>query len=239
VQLSAVVLGVCSLHDIPIGIAVAIAVSSGIIVGIINGFVIARGKLGDFIVTLGTFSIISGLALLISNAQPVTITSAALDKLSSGYVGPVSFLVLVATIVGAIGWFVLFKTRFGTYVLAIGGKRAAAVAMGISFTRVKVAVYAISGGLAAIGGIMLVARLGSAEPTAGSEYQLTSIAAAVLGGVSLFGGRSSVWGAVAGAVILTGILNVLNITGVPAYYQPIAVGLVVILSALLRRVDSS
>ena len=160
-------------------------------------------------------------------------------KLATGGVGVLSLLLLIALIIAGVAWVLLFYTPFGTHVLAVGGNKGAADAMGLHFTRIKVAVYSISGLLAAVGGILLAARLGAAEPTAGAGYQLQSVAAAVLGGVSLFGGKSSIFGPVTGAVILTGILNILNITGVDPYYQPIAVGAVVVASAILRRFENS
>jgi ribose/xylose/arabinose/galactoside ABC-type transport system permease subunit len=236
-QLSAVLLGQALSHGWSLWSAVLASVAAGALAGVVNGLLVAKGKIGDFIVTLGTAAAIQGLTLLISQAQPVVVAEAPLIRLSVGSVGPFSYMLLVALVVAGIGWYVLFATPFGTHVLAVGGNRKGAAAMGVRTDTVKIAVYAISGTAAAIGGILLTARLGSAEPTAGAEYQLTSVAAAVLGGVSLFGGRSSIFGPVVGAVILTGILNLLNITSVSVYYQPIALGVVVVLSALLRRFE--
>jgi len=236
-QLSGVALGlvVAAGSSPELGILVALAV--GTAAGALNGFLIFRLKISDFIVTLGTFSAFSGLTLLLSDARPQIVNSPTLLAISTGGIGPMSYLLLVALVVAAVGYLLIFHTRFGTHVLAVGGNRKAADAMGLSFGNVKVGVYAISGLLAAIAGILLVARLGAAEPTAGSAYQLTSIAAAVLGGVSLFGGKRSIVGPLIGAVVLTGVVNLLTIAGVPVYYQPIAVGAVVVLAAYLRRYE--
>lgn len=239
-QLSGIVLGAVAVRvGAPLGVAIVAALLAGTLVGAVNGWIISKGKINDFIVTLGTFGAFTGLTLLISQAQPQTLSSEFLIRLATGGVGVLTYFLLVALVIAALGWLLLFSTPFGTHVLAVGGNKGAAAAVGLSFARVKIGVYAISGLLAGVGGVLLAARLGAAEPTAGGDYQLQSIAAAVLGGVSLFGGKSSIVGPVIGAVILTGILNILNITGVDPYYQPIAVGAVVVLSALLRRFENS
>lgn len=239
-QLSGVLLGITVAgHGWPVGFGIAVSLAAGAAAGAVGGLIVARGKIGDFIVTLGSFSVLTGLTLLLSDGKPTIVRSAFLTKTATGSLGPVGYLPLIAVGVALLGWIVLFNTAFGTHVLAVGGNKGAADALGLSFTRVKIAVYAVAGMLSALGGILLVARLGAAEPTAGAEYQLTSVAAAVLGGVSLFGGRSSIVGPVVGAVVLTGILNLLNLTGVDPYYQPIAVGTVVVLAAVIRRYETS
>jgi ribose/xylose/arabinose/galactoside ABC-type transport system permease subunit len=238
-QLSGILLGTAAVDaGVPIGTAILVALAGGALAGALNGLIIAHGRISDFIVTLGTFGAYTGLTLLISQAQPQVLDSLFLIRVATGGIGVFTTLLLIALVIAGCAWVVLFRTPFGTHVLAVGGNRGAADALGLRFTRIKVAVYAISGLLAAVGGVLLCARLGAAEPTAGAGYQLQSIAAAVLGGVSLFGGRSSVFGPVAGAVILVGILNILNITGVDPYFQPIAVGVVVVLSAVLRRFEN-
>lgn len=236
-QLSGVFLGVVVGWGLSPELGMIGALLVGAAAGALNGLIISKLKITDFIVTLGTFSAYSGLTLLLSDAKPKIISSPLLIAISTGGFGPISYLLLIALIVAAIAYVTMFHTPFGTHVLAVGGNRKAADALGISFTRVKVGVYAISGLLAAVAGILLVARLGAAEPTAGSTYQLTSIAAAVLGGVSLFGGKTSIVGPLLGALVLTGVVNLLTITGVPVYYQPIAVGAVVVLAAYLRRYE--
>ena len=129
----------------------------------------------------------------------------------------------------------MFHTGFGTHLLATGGDKEAARNMGVNVDRIKVAAYAISGFLAGVAGIMLTARVGSAEPAVNTEFLLNSVASVVLGGVSLFGGRGSIVGPVAGALLLTALLNGLTLLGVSEYWQPVAVGSVVILSAFLTR----
>lgn len=236
-QLAGVTLGVVFTATQSIELGMLAAVVVGALAGMLNGFIVAKWGITDFIVTLGTFSAFSGLTLLISDAKPTPVNSTTLIVISTGGIGVISYMLIIAIIVAVIARIVLFNTPFGTHVLAVGGNRKAADSLGLSFTGVKMGVYTISGILAGIAGVLLVARLGAAEPTAGSDYQLTSIAAAVLGGVSLFGGKSNIIGPLIGAVVLTGVVNLLNITGVPVFYQPIAVGAVVVLAALLRRFE--
>jgi ribose transport system permease protein len=236
-QLSGVFLGMIVSWGFAPELGIVGAILVGAAAGALNGFIVSKLKITDFIVTLGTFSAYSGLTLLLSDARPQIVSSRTLTVLSTGGFGILSYMLILALAVATIAYIVMFHTPFGTHLLAVGGNRKAADALGVSFTRVKVGVYAISGGLAAVAGILLVARLGAAEPTAGSAYQLTSIAAAVLGGVSLFGGKASIIGPLLGALVLTGVVNLLTITGVPVYYQPIAVGAVVILAAYLRRYE--
>ena len=212
----------------------AAIVASGL-VGVVNGVIVARGKITDFIVTLGTLSAASGLALILSEGKPVTIIDATLLRLSTGGLGIFGWSFIIAAIVAVLAHVLLFRTRFGTHVLATGGAPESATAMGISTQRVKIAVYTISGVLAGLGAILLIARIGAAEPAANTAFLLNSVAAVVLGGVSLFGGRGSIIGPVIGALLLIALVNGLTLLGVSQFYQPLAVGIVVVLAALLTR----
>lgn len=235
VMLSGVAVGVAVSNHWGLAVGIVLAVLIGATMGVINGVIIAKGKISDFIVTLGMLSVASGIALVLSNARPVTIIDPAMSALASGSFGPFKIIVIVAAIVAVIGHVVLFQTRLGTYLLAIGGNAEASRDVGINVGRIKICAFAISGLLAGIAGVMLTARIGAAEPSAGSTYLLTSVASVVLGGVSLFGGRGTILGPVAGALLLTALLNLMNILGVGVFYQPIVVGVVVILSALMYR----
>lgn len=212
-----------------------VAVAAGGLVGAVNGLLIARGRITDFIVTLGTLSAASGAALILADGKPVTVIDATLLRLSSGGIGIFGYMVLVAAGVALAAHVVLFHTRTGTHVLATGGSAEAATATGISTARVKTAVYTASGLLAGLAAILLVARVGAAEPAANTSFLLNSVAAVVLGGVSLFGGRGTILGPVIGALLLTALANGLTLLGVSQFYQPLAVGIVVVLAALLTR----
>jgi ribose transport system permease protein len=218
-----------------LGLACLAAVLASTAIGLANGFGIARGKIADFIVTLGTLSAASGLALILSDGKPVTVIDSTLLRLSTGGIGIFGWTFLIAAIIALIAHVVLFHIRFGTHVLATGGSVDSASAMGISTRRVKIAVYVISGVLAGLAAILLVSRVGAAEPAANTAFLLNSVAAVVLGGVSLFGGRGTIIGPVIGALLLTALVNGLTLLGVSQFYQPLAVGIVVVLAAFLTR----
>lgn len=211
------------------------AVVSGLLGGFINGFVVARFKINDFIVTLGMLSLASGVALVISDGRPVQIIDPFLAGLAINGIGPVPYLMVIAIVILVIAQVVLTQTRFGTYILATGGDPEVARSMGINTNMVKIAVYAIAGALAGIAAILAVSRIGAAEPAVNTAYLLNSVAAVVLGGVSLFGGRGNLFGPFVGAILLQLIIIGLTITGVPQYYQYIAIGIIVMLAAILVR----
>ncbi|MBM9467431.1 ABC transporter permease [Nakamurella leprariae] len=233
--LSAVMFGVGYGADWSIFLCCLLAVVTGSLFGLLQGVIIGRGKITDFIVTLGGLSVASGLALVISDGQPVTVISRFMLRLSTDGIGIIGWPVIVALVVALIFHGVLFHTRFGTHVLAAGGSEDAARATGISIARIKTAVYTVAGIMAGLAAILLVARVGAAEPAANTQFLLNSVAAVVLGGVSLVGGRATIWSPVCGALLLTALTNGLTLLGVSQYYQPIAVGGVVVLAALLAR----
>jgi ribose transport system permease protein len=233
--LSGVVLGQLYQDGRSIWIALLAALVVGAAVGFVNGFIIAKAKINDFIVTLGSLSIAAGLALVISDGKPVEVINRTMLDLSTNSVGPLRWAVLVAIVVAIGMHLLLFHTRFGTHLLATGGNAEGARAVGVRTQRIKIAAYTISGLMAGLAAILLVARIGSAEPAAATSLLLNAVAAVVLGGVSLFGGRGTIAGPVIGAVLLTALVNGLTLAGVSEAYQPIAVGTVVVASAVLMR----
>ncbi|MFB2580431.1 ABC transporter permease [Herbiconiux sp. P15] len=212
-----------------------VAVVAAMLIGLINGLLIAKGKVTDFIATLGTLSVATGLALIVSNGKPISINSPELLTLTSGSIGIFGYPIILAAVIAVAAWFFMFRTRFGLHVQAVGGNEESAVANGISATKVRMAVYLIAAGLAGLAALLLVARVGAAEPAINTQYLLNSIAAVVLGGVSLTGGKAKIVGPVIGALLLTALTNGLTLLGVSQFYQPLAVGLVVVLAALLTR----
>jgi ribose transport system permease protein len=231
--LAAVIFGI--VFDAGLLAAVVAAVVTGLLVGLVNGLIISRGRITDFIVTLGMLSAASGMALIFADGKPKTIISAPLLKLSTGTVWIFGYSFLIAIALAAVAHVVLFHTRFGTYVLATGGNSEAAAATGVSTARIKTTVYIIAGLTAGIAAILLVARVGAAEPASNTSFLLNSVAAVVLGGVSLFGGRATIAGPVVGALLLTGLVNGLTLLGVSQFYQPLSVGVVVVAAAFLTR----
>jgi ribose transport system permease protein len=217
--------------------AIAVGVLAGAFMGWVNGIVIAPGKVAPFIATLATMTLLRGAALVLSKGSPVTgFSSRFISMLGGGYfLSVIPVPVVCVAIVFALFWFVLRKTVFGRHVYAIGGNVEAARLSGIKTDRVQIMVYTISGVMAAIAGVILTSRLNSAQPTAGAGYELDAIAAVVLGGTSLAGGRGWIFGTLVGALLIGVLNNGLNLLGVSAFYQQVIKGAVILLAVLLDR----
>ncbi len=210
----------------------------GMLLGLFNGIVITKGRIPDFIATLGMFTTARGVGLLITQGLPVPshITAIQLKAYlpreliwlgSGGILGiPVPAIVALAAVI--LGWFILQHARLGRSALAVGGNREAARVSGINVDRVKIAVYGFSGLTAGIGGLVLTGRLNSANALMGEGTELQSIGAVVLGGTNLFGGEGTVVGTVIGALIMGVLGNGLNLLNVSAFWQRVINGLVII-----------
>lgn len=218
-------------------VATLVGIASGAAMGAANGLVIAKGKVAPFIATLGTMTILRGLALVVSNGSPVTgINSDFFTMLGGGYVADlIPIPVIWMALMFAVMWFVLKKTVFGRHVYAVGGNEEASRLSGVSVDRVKIWVYTLSGAMSAMAGIILTSRLNSAQPTAGAGYELDAIAAVVLGGTSLTGGRGWIFGTLVGALLIGVLNNGLNLLGVSSFYQQVIKGVVILLAVLIDR----
>ena len=236
---AAVGFGLAWQADLGFWVAVVAAFAAGGVIGLLNGLLIAYGKVTDFIATLGTLGVATGVALIASSGKPITVNSTELLRLTTGSLGIFGYPIILAAIVGVVAWLVMFRTRFGLHVQAVGGNEESAVANGVAAPRVRLTVYVVSALLAGLAAILLVARVGAAEPAINTAYLLNSIAAVVLGGVSLTGGKAKILGPILGALLLTALTNGLTLLGVSQFYQPLAVGLVVVLAALLTRFQKS
>ncbi|MDD2862227.1 MAG: ABC transporter permease [Acidiphilium sp.] len=234
---AAVVFGLAYNGGLGMPLAIIAAILSGTLVGLINGLIIAKLKVNDFIATLGMLGVMNGVALIVSGGQSFAVNSHFLQSLALGSIGPIRYFYLIAILIAVGAHLVFTHTAFGTHVLATGGNRDAARNMGIPTDRMKIAVYVIDGALVGLAAILLVARTGGSDPSLQTSQLLTSIASVVLGGSSLFGGRAAVLGTVAGALVLTTLLNGFTLLQVSEYYQPIAVGIVVIAAAVLSRLQ--
>jgi ribose transport system permease protein len=220
-------------NGIVAGILAGLAV--GLIAGAVNGLLIARIGLAPFIVTLGTLTLFRGTALVYTNGQPIYNIPEPFRSVFAGTLGPIPTPVIFAIVVAVVADFVLRRTTFGEHIVAIGGNEEAARLCGVAVGRVKASVYVIAGGLAALGGFVLVARIGAAEPIGGSGYELDAIAATVIGGTSLFGGVGTIGGTLIGALILGGLRNGLTLMNVQSFWQQVASGLVIILAVLIDK----
>ena len=215
---------------------------SGVVVGIVNGYVIARIGVSPFITTLGTMVLVRGVVLLITGGSPVVgeegLPQAFVDFGTGRFYG-VPYLVITAALAFIVFAWILHRTAFGTRVYAIGGNKEAAFLSGLPVNRVTIANYAICGLTAALAGVMLAARLQSGQPTAGEFYELTVIAAVVLGGAALHGGEGKLYKSMVGVLIMTILANSLNLMGVDSYWQRVAMGLVIILAAAADQMRHS
>lgn len=212
--------------SIALGIAIALAVGLG--VGIVNGLLTAFTRVPAFIVTLGTLSIAGGIALLVTGGEPIYQLPPSFNAFGINAIWVFPYIILVSALLAILGQVLLRRTRFGRSVYAVGSNSRAAALSGLPVRRNLVLVYAMSGVLSAVGGILLTAYVNSALPTAGANYELDSIAAVVIGGGSLFGGQGAVWSSMLG-VLLIGVLgNGTDLLGVSSYSQTVILGAVVI-----------
>jgi ribose transport system permease protein len=222
-------------------LAILIGLLAGAAMGAFNGLIITKGKVAPFIATLATMTIFRGLTLVYTDGRPITglSDSTLFVLLGKGYLGWIPVPVIWMLAVYFIMYFMLKKTVFGRRVYAIGGNEEAAILSGIRADRVKLWVYTITGTLSAFGGIILASRLNSAQPTAGVTYELDAIAAVVLGGTSLSGGRGWIFGTLIGALIIGVLNNGLNLMNVSSFYQQVVKGGVILLAVLLDRKKSA
>ncbi|MCR9910667.1 ribose ABC transporter permease [Vibrio campbellii] len=223
--------------EVPVLIAVPTALFAGAALGAISGIIIAKGKVQAFIATLVTMTLLRGVTMVYTDGRPIstgfTDTADAFAWFGTGYALGIPVPVWLMVIVFAAAWYLLNHTRFGRYVYALGGNESATRLSGINVDRVKIGVYAICGMLAALAGIIVTSRLSSAQPTAGMGYELDAIAAVVLGGTSLMGGKGRIMGTLIGALIIGFLNNALNLLDVSSYYQMIAKAVVILLAVLV------
>ncbi len=220
---------------LPWPLAALAALGVGLIVGLINGSLIAFVRITPFIVTLGMLSVVRGAALVASNGRPIFGYPAAFNSAVGGDVASIPMPAIIALVAALISWLVLRYTRLGEYTYAMGGNEEATRLSGVDVRKYKIAVYVICAVFAALAGVVLTARLGAAEPIAATGYELHAIAATVMGGTSLFGGEGGVGGTIIGALIIATLINGLNLMNVQAFYQQLAIGLVIILAVVLDR----
>ncbi|QNK87365.1 ribose ABC transporter permease [Sporosarcina sp. resist] len=209
----------------------------GAVLGAINGVIIAKGKVAPFIATLATMTIYRGLTLVYTEGKPISGLgdSQAFQLLGKGYFFGIPVPVITMGITFGILYFILKKTTFGRRVYAVGGNEEASRLSGISVDRIKIYVYALTGMLAALAALILTSRLNSAQPTAGNMFELDAIAAVVLGGTSLTGGRGWIVGTLIGALIIGVLNNGLNLIGVSSFFQQVVKGAVILVAVLLDR----
>ena len=222
---------------IPWPIAVLIGLGVGLLLGAVNGIVVSYLKVPAFIATLGMLSIARGVTFMASDAKPVPGLSKGFLQIGGGSVGILPYPVLILIAVLVICFIVLYKTRFGRYVFATGGNPSSARVSGINVKRIICSVYMISGLLAGLAGIILTSRVTSGLAQSGNGYEVDAIAAAVIGGTSLSGGRGRLWGTIVGFLIMGVMNNGLDMMAVSSYWQLVIKGLIIIGAVMLDSLN--
>ena len=223
------------LSDLNPILLVIIALAAGALFGVINGVIIAGIKVPAFIVTLGMKEVLDGIALMISNGSPIANSPEGLKFLGRGKIGgifPVQAVVFI--IICVIAWVILKKTRLGRYTYAIGGNAESSRLCGVNVTKYTIYVYAISGLLSGLCGIMMETQLGMGKSGVGNGYEMDAITAAVIGGTSLSGGVGTVGGTIIGVLIIGILSNFLNLMNVASYNQTIIKGAIVVIASAVQ-----
>jgi ribose transport system permease protein len=216
-------------------IGMLIAIATGVLVGLVNGTLVAFLGLPPFIITLGMLGIAQGLALTLSSGFSMYGFPKEFDFLGGGQIIGIPVPIIILAVVALVASFIFRETKLGRYAYAIGGGEEAARRAGIPVRRFKVAIYAFCGGLVGISSIVLSSRINSAHPGIGLGYELDAIAAVVIGGASLMGGRGNVSGAIIGALTMAAIRFGLNVMAVTPFIQQIVIGVILIIAVYLDR----
>lgn len=220
-------------YNLPLGVALLIGILFGLIFGLFNGLVISRTTIPPFIVTLATMNITKGLAYVYTGGSPVRVVTKEWQFIGAGYIGSVPTPVIILIVVLIVTALIMNKTKMGRYIYAVGGNAQAAVFSGIKVSRVKFFVYAYSGLMAGLAGIVLASRMYSGQPTAGEGAEMDAIAAVVVGGTSMSGGYGKIGGTLIGGLIIGVLNNGLNLLNVNSFWQYVIKGAVILLAVFI------
>ena len=233
--LSAVLGATLMVAGVPVPLAILATLGVGALCGLFSGTLIAYAGLQPFIVTLGGLSLFRAIALIYTGGNPIFGIPLSFRSVVNSTLFGVPMPIVVVAVIALLLWTVMNKTPLGEYILAIGGNEEAARVAGVPVKRTKVTVYIFSGLLASLASLILIGRLGAAEPTIGNLWELDAIAAAAIGGASLMGGKGSVFGTLIGVIILGVLRNGLTLLNIQAFYQLLATGLIIIIAMLIDR----
>lgn len=246
--LSAIVCAEMIGHGVPVIVAVPVALLVGVALGLISGLLVTKGRLQPFIATLITMTAYRGLAMILTDGKPISrLAESSGDSMLFKAMGKGNFIftfapdfkipipIIILIVVFGIMYFMLKHTTFGRRLYATGSNAKCAALSGVNIDRVKMSVYAISGFLSAMAGLIMISRVDSAQPIMGSGYELDAIAAVALGGTSMNGGRGRIAGTIAGVLIIAVLNNGLNILGVTSYYQSVVKAVVILVAVLADR----
>lgn len=224
---------------LPWFVGVLVGLGMGILIGAFNGICVAYLKVPAFVGTLGSMSIAKGLTFILTSAKPIPNLSDSFKYIGGGLIaGVIPLPIIIFAVILIICFLLLYKTRYGRYVIAVGGNVKAARVSGINVKRIIASVYILSGILAALAGIIMTARVTSGVTSTGEGYETDAIAMVVIGGTSLAGGKGRLWGTIVGILMMVCLSNGLDMLGVTAYYQMIIKGFVVIAAVMLDGLSS-
>ncbi|MDO5540309.1 MAG: ribose ABC transporter permease [Eubacteriales bacterium] len=249
--LAAIVCAELIMFGLPAWVAIVAALIVGILLGMISGVLVTKGRLQPFIATLITMTAYRGIAMIVTDGKPISRLAASIESKSGAFLfkvlgkgnivfGPKDMIkipipAIILVIALAIFWFMLTKTTFGRRLYATGSNAKCANLVGVNTTKTKIIVYAISGFMSALAGLIMISRVDSAQPILGEGYELDAIAAVALGGTSMSGGRGKISGTFAGVLIIAALNNGLNILGVSTYYQEVIKAIVILIAVLSDR----
>ncbi|MGL4402713.1 MAG: ribose ABC transporter permease [Fusobacteriaceae bacterium] len=221
-------------------LALILTLAVGLFLGILNGLFISYAKLQPFIVTLVTMTLLRGATLVYTDGKPIPVRGEGefFENIGGGYFLEIPIPIYIMVILFFVGYYILANSKFGRYIYAIGGNEEATKLSGVNTSKYKTFVYGVAGALAALAGIIVTSRLGSAQPTAGAGYELDAIAAVVLGGTSLSGGVGRITGTALGAIIIGVLGNALNLLDVSSYYQMMIKAAVILVAVLIDKKSS-
>jgi len=222
-------------RGLPVWASVLVGIVLGVLLGFINGTIVVRMHIPPFIATLGMFYMAKGLVLIVSKGVPIYPLPESFNRIGQGAVLGIPYVVLIAYALGFAADFMLRHTTFGRIVYAIGGNEETARLSGINVGLNKVVFYMIVGGLATFTGLLQAARLGSAQPSIGDQFELRVIAAVIIGGTSLFGGAGSIPGTLLGALFMTVLTNGMSLMRVSPYWQQLVIGVIIIAAVALDQ----
>lgn len=249
--LAAIICAELLMAGIPAWAAILLALLAGVILGAVSGILVTKGRLQPFIATLITMTAYRGLAMIITDGKPISRLAAGIESESGAFLFkvlgkgnivfgpndlfkiPIPAIILVIALV--VFWFLLTKTTFGRKLYATGSNEKCAKLVGVNTTKIKIIVYAVSGFMSALAGLIMISRVDSAQPILGEGYELDAIAAVALGGTSMSGGRGKISGTFAGVLIIAVLNNGLNILGVSTYYQEVIKAVVILIAVLSDR----
>ena len=222
-------------RGIPVLPTVVVGLTLGGVLGLASGLLISRVRVPPFVATLGMMTVARGLALTYTQGRPITGLPDAFRTIGTGFLGPIPMPIIVAGVTFIAGYILLTRTRMGLNIYALGNNPVAAHYAGIATSNYTTFVYVLAGALAVLAGMILVARLDSAQPTAGLSYEFDAIAAVVVGGTSFAGGEGSLLGTLLGVLVISVLNNGLNLLNVSSFYQPVVTGVVIALALLLYK----